>query len=233
MNGPPLGVAGVAHLLLFGVLLPIAAVRTVSVLRAHGWPPRSVLYRSILVQQVFFLGASLIVAWFEDVPLVVRPAHPAHVALGVAGALALVAALWPVWRSSVARRDDRVMQAAPRTRDDMVGWGLVSLAAGIAEEIAFRGVLFVLLLRLTGSAAVAAVLVSVAFGVGHSVQGRGGIAAVSGIALLLHGVTWFTGSLATAMVMHVLYDLCAGIGLRALAGRSWCEEGAERAEGAA
>jgi membrane protease YdiL (CAAX protease family) len=216
----PIGVAGALHILLFGILLPVAAVRSVAALRAHGWPPRGALYRSIVLQQAFFLGASLVVARLEEVPLALRPGQARQLGFGVVGALMLVAALWPVWRRSVARGDERILQAAPRTRGEMVGWSFVSVAAGIAEEIAYRGVLFALLLRVTGSVVAAAVLASVAFGVGHSVQGRGGIAAVSAIALVLHGVTWITGSLATAMVAHVLYDLCAGAGLRVLVGRT-------------
>jgi membrane protease YdiL (CAAX protease family) len=71
-------------------------------------------------------------------------------------------------------------------------------------------VLFALLTTLTGSAWIAALLASAAFGVSHMVQGAQSALIISAIALALHGLVAVSGSIYLAIVVHFLYDLIAG-----------------------
>jgi membrane protease YdiL (CAAX protease family) len=93
----------------------------------------------------------------------------------------------------------------------------VSVAAGVAEEITSRGVLYSLLITATGATWAAVVLASIAFGLGHLVQGWRGAGVVTGFALAFHGLVLLSGSLHLAIVVHVVYDIAAGLSYGRLA----------------
>ncbi len=96
----------------------------------------------------------------------------------------------------------------PRTLIERFTWvSVVSPTAGFCEEFIFRGVLFVLLLDLSGDLVIATALSSLAFGVGHAGYGLtwtvgstvfGAVAALSVVA---------SGSLWPAIIAHALYDM--------------------------
>lgn len=82
---------------------------------------------------------------------------------------------------------------------------LLSITAGIVEETVYRG--FVLWYLFSYMPAWAAVLVSaIAFGLGHSYQGAGGIARVTAIGIVFGALYVFTGSIWVPIVGHILLD---------------------------
>jgi membrane protease YdiL (CAAX protease family) len=88
------------------------------------------------------------------------------------------------------------------------------LAASVAEEAAYRGVAMSILWYATGNPYLSAVLCSLAFAVAHAVQGwRSGLT-IYLVALVMHGLVWFTSSLVPAMIVHALYDFIAGWAIR-------------------
>jgi membrane protease YdiL (CAAX protease family) len=99
---------------------------------------------------------------------------------------------------------------------------VVSLAAGIAEETAYRGVLVVLLASVTASFVVAALLSAAAFAIVHYPQGAKSVGWVFAIGLVMQALVSATGTLYVAMGVHAVYDVTAAI--RA-AGRIKAEEG--------
>lgn len=128
-----------------------------------------------------------------------------YVALGI-GAGALIGAL--ASRLTGRRFEFGTIDAVlPRGRAEL-GWGVVmSLVAGVAEEAYFRLALPLLLTLATGSATFAFAMSLVLFAAAHRYQGWKGVAAtlVAGAA-----ITWaylVTGSLWSAMALHVLVDL--------------------------
>ena len=206
------GLWGGWHLLCFGIALPVAAYASRRKLATQPLPPRVPFFTSVIVQQLLFLVISLGVAWGEAVPLF--PAEvPSLTALGATLLLLAVACVTmrPSWIQAVREREPRVHLTSPRPGLERRHWVGVSLAAGIGEEITYRGVLYVLLWRLTGSVAAAALLSAFFFGAAHVVQGWKAIWITAVFGLVAQGLTLWSGSLYAAMVLHVGYDVVAGL----------------------
>lgn len=130
-----------------------------------------------------------------------------------AGGLALVYAFKRAsptfgWRETAAVRD--IMPSAPREK---ALFALLSVVAGVFEEIAFRGFLPAFLMPWTGSYLLAALPAAVAFGLLHAYQGRHGIVRTALLGLwLAAGVGW-TGSLWPSIFAHAALDLLIGLAL--------------------
>jgi membrane protease YdiL (CAAX protease family) len=108
-------------------------------------------------------------------------------------------------------RRARILRVRPQRPADLPGWFVLSLSAGVFEEIVFRGVMFALVQRLTGDWTSATFLCVLSFTVGHAVQGWAGMVAVAVLAFCLHVIVRMTGSLYPAMAMHFVYDFVAGL----------------------
>ena len=110
---------------------------------------------------------------------------------------------------------------------------MVSVTAGVTEEWLFRGFLLALFTPGMGVAG-AIVASSVLFGVGHAYQGPAGIVRTGIVGLVLAGITWATGSLVPAIVIHAMVDWMQGdIVVRVLADDPAEPETALSAAGAA
>ncbi len=109
-------------------------------------------------------------------------------------------------------RETGVVRAImPATGGEKGVFALLSLAAGVFEELVFRGFLPLFLVPWTGSYLGGALPVAVIFGFLHAYQGRHGIArtAVMG-GMLAAGVVW-TGSLWPSIFAHAALDLILGL----------------------
>ncbi len=216
MSGPgsdlsAIGPLGFGYLALFGGLIPFAAIRSKRRLDEQPLPPKKRYFVSVIVQQVVFLALTLGTAWSLDIEIAApyRPtaAHGALAAVMLVGAVAL---LWPKWRAQVASRARRLYLITPVDRTDHLLWAAISVGAGIGEELAYRGVMFWLAVRLTGSLPLAVGFCTIAFALGHALQGWQSAAVIGVFALGFHGLVLLTGSLIPAMTVHILYDVIAG-----------------------
>jgi membrane protease YdiL (CAAX protease family) len=140
-----------------------------------------------------------------------------------AAVLALGAIVFATWqRLSLTRsRDDEVRRAVlaqleslrpllPHTRAEMRRFGLVSLTAGICEELLFRGLVLWYLASLIPPAA--ALLVGAAlFGMAHAYQGTKGVLQTGLIGLGLVALYVVSGSLWVPMVLHAFVDVNSGL----------------------
>lgn len=109
---------------------------------------------------------------------------------------------------------------APRTTGETAAFTGVSVSAGIAEEIAYRGVLFLLLAHYLDGWWVPALLAAAAFGVAHLFQGwrAAGLAGLMG--LVAQVVVGLTGTLLVAIGVHIVHDVVAGVVIGRRARRS-------------
>lgn len=144
-------------------------------------------------------------------------------AIGVAiGLFIVLAVMISRWRSSeaatVAAARDRLSaleSMLPHTRGELALFRALSVTAGVCEELLFRGFLIWYLGHYTGIIQ-AALLSSLAFGVGHAYQGPRGIAVTALLGAFFSGMYLLTGSLVLPMLIHALMDLHAGwLGFRA------------------
>jgi membrane protease YdiL (CAAX protease family) len=140
----------------------------------------------------------------------------------------------------VRERMRHIEPMLPRTPRDLRAFAVLSITAGICEELLYRGFMIFYLshyLPLIFAAAAAAVI----FGIGHAYQGRRGIALTGMVGAFLSAVYLVAGSLYVPMLLHALMDLHSGhLGYRALqraderdAERTLAAEESERARAAA
>ncbi|MCA8911796.1 MAG: CPBP family intramembrane metalloprotease [Planctomycetes bacterium] len=97
----------------------------------------------------------------------------------------------------------------PRTQFERVLWIVVSLHAGVCEELFFRGYVFGVLNHI-GPWWAAGIVGSLMFGMGHSYQGVRGVASTAVIGMLAIGLYLLTGSLWVGMFAHAVYDMQGG-----------------------
>jgi len=204
--------AGLLVMLLVGLWVPVIAVRSARRLAAGTpMPPR----RTLLSRTIFLLAvltiAAVVVASTNGIVLFPRfILRPLDAGVTLAVLAALCAALPFNWRASSPERRARLGSLVPRNRGDAGLWIATSLAAGIGEEIIYRGVLFTLVWRLTGSPWIAALASAASFTVAHYMQGKRAMMVVGVVALSMQFLAWRTGALYASMFVHTAYDLIAG-----------------------
>lgn len=205
------------------VVLPVGAVRSRSTI-AKGARPRTggrsrpprrsdVLTRALVVQLLLFT-MSFVVARHERMDLWswtgLRPVN-VGIAIGALTLLLVLGALSWQLRTPEERRTLWMRHLLPRTSAQWALWLVLSLAAGVAEETAYRGVLVVLLASVTASFVTAVLLSAAAFALVHYPQGPKSMGWVFAIGLVMQAVVAGTGMLYVAMGVHAVYDVTAAI----------------------
>jgi membrane protease YdiL (CAAX protease family) len=177
----------------------------------HVLPTRSRHFAGTVVTQITLLAASLGVAFAFRLRLF-PPVLPSafDVLLGLAATAALVLLMRPRWEAAVRTGDRRLHFFMPSGAKEKAWWVGVSVAAGIGEEVTYRGVLYLLVLMLTGSAWIAVLLSALLFAGAHAFQSRLSMVIIFGFALVFQGLAIRSGSLYVPMLAHVLYDVAAG-----------------------
>lgn len=94
----------------------------------------------------------------------------------------------------------------PRDRSEVLLGAAISVAAGIGEELFFRLLLPILLAAFVGGIA-GAVIAILLFGLAHAYQGWRGVAVTTLVGALFTAMYLMSGSLAVAMLFHVVIDL--------------------------
>jgi uncharacterized protein len=222
-----------------GLLLALCAVapaldarwlypRFLRAVAAHRPGARPRWYALVIGMAWAFTAAVLAIWAVERRPwaaLYLRPARPLGVWLGLGLSVLYVGLMWVQIRALLARPDGRARlgrQLAgagamlPRTPGERWGFALVSLTAGICEEVLFRG--FVMWCCAAWVGPIGAVLLSsLLFGVGHVYLGVSHIVRTGLVGLAMAGIVIAAGSLWPAILLHTVIDLVAGeIGYRAL-----------------
>lgn len=205
------------------VLLPVLALRSRGVLEAVGRgeasddPTRMQLYVSALVTHAVLLALAAVTGVAQRLPLF-PPVRPGPWEVGAAlAALAAMLVLMQVsdlLRSPQERKEPPAAAILPRTAREWRAYGLMCLAAGVAEEAAYRGVAVALLAPALGSLPAAVLLSATAFAVSHAAQGWKSGVIVFVMALVMHALVEATkdaGGLVLAMGVHALFDLLAGL----------------------
>mgnify|MGYP001298850794 FL=1 len=206
------------HLVLFGAVLPILGWQSGRRFATVSLPPRRQYFATVIVQQLF-LGTIATVVWWRLELDLFTPFRPRWTDLALAAAFlaSAVALAVPQWRRSIEGRDRRIYLVAPRDGPERLLWAGISVAAGIFEEIAYRGVLFWIIEALTGSVLVSVALSALAFSLAHLVQGPKAAGFVFVFGLGFHGLVLATETLSWAIVVHIAFDLIAGYRLGRLA----------------
>lgn len=95
----------------------------------------------------------------------------------------------------------------PRNRQELLLGGVMSINAGVVEELLFRLALPALLYGASGSAVVAVVGSVLFFGALHLYQGVAGIVGTTIVGALMFALYVVFGTIAAPMIAHALFDL--------------------------
>jgi membrane protease YdiL (CAAX protease family) len=204
-----------AHVLYFGILLPVLVFRLHRKFagRKKALPDRKKHFRGATVELAYHAGLSVFVAIVAGIDLFTfETSHLARgLAVGAAFYIAAVLYMQPRWRRAVEKRSPIVSLYMPSDFEERAWWILVSLLAGVGEEITWRGVQTQLLVPIVGTYAVAALLSAISFGGAHFVQGWRSVLVIVVFALGFQAIVLASGGLYVAMLVHVAYDVTAGL----------------------
>lgn len=136
------------------------------------------------------------------------------IGLGLVAVAVLIQQMMSVLRSAENLDDVRdkmgdLAGLAPQTQREIRLFDMVSVTAGVCEEILYRGFLLVVLTPVVGIWT-AVGLTSVIFGLGHAYQGLAGIGKTALVGLVMALLTVFSGSLFIPMLLHAVIDLTSG-----------------------
>ncbi|MGA2951589.1 MAG: CPBP family intramembrane glutamic endopeptidase [Caulobacteraceae bacterium] len=191
---------------------------------------RQRLYRLWLVESLAFFAAGSLAALaiigqigatvrepeaFQPLSAAIRAGLPSHIRTEFAVGIAIGAGVSLIVGLIAARRGGRggVIQLGdigpliPRNGAEMTLAGLLSLAAGLGEELFFRLLLPLLLVQLGAPPLPAFILATVVFGLAHLYQGWVGILATAVIGAALAALYLGSGALWLAMAVHAAFDL--------------------------
>ncbi|MGN6515726.1 MAG: CPBP family intramembrane glutamic endopeptidase [Rhizomicrobium sp.] len=118
--------------------------------------------------------------------------------------------------SAPAEKVERAMKAVrsakitPNTNQELALFMLMSVSAGIWEELVYRGFLIWFLVPLTGIAGAVAISAAI-FGLGHIYQGVRGLVQTACVGLVFGTLYILTASLWWLMVLHAVVDMAGGI----------------------
>jgi membrane protease YdiL (CAAX protease family) len=206
---------GIWFLVLMVVTLPVAVMRAANRQKPAQISRQRISQRLNNVAALIILALmALGVAWRDNIELF-PPFNitPTLTALSIAillGTLALAEALLQA-RSPEERRELWVRQIIPQNNAERFVWLISSTVAGVTEEIIFRGVLYALLVAVTSSVSIAALISALIFAVGHFRQGWKSMVFIFGIALLIQWLVVYAGSLVPAMIIHAIYNMIRGL----------------------
>ena len=191
---------------------------------------RQAMYRRWLVQSFVTFGAIvlvlLVLAW-QQIPLLldeintwdgVRDAREWYASIGggsiaLTVALAFVIVVLPILVLFLARKQEELMAVGdiqamiPRNTAEVRLGALLSLNAGVVEELLFRLALPAVIFGAFGDAWLALVLSVVVFGALHVYQGAFGVVGTMIIGAFLMVLYVASGSIVVPIIVHALIDL--------------------------
>lgn len=215
--GTVLGFWGALYLAFLLELLPALAVAQLPMVDDEGPLPRTPVYLS---SAAVILGVGL-------VGLLVGRREFGWEAMGLVGARWELVVPWTVGLSLGAlfllfsflllrrtfglRESPLLVQLLPKTGKEKAVFVFLSMAAGLGEEVAFRGYLMPALTQLFGWEWGAALLSSGVFGLLHAYQGWLGILRTALLGLVLAASFIVSGVLWPAILAHAILDIIAGL----------------------
>ncbi len=212
-----MSIALICLAILSGVLFPLYALITAKKTQAYLQENPQLLiqtYKSIMVMQWAMCLPVLILLSLKEAGLASIGLHfltnPLSIA-GLPGAIFLAYQLvrvlpYPEKRLIKTKKKLKaVLYILPKNGQEHKWSIMVSITAGICEEILFRGLLYELLAQYM-LPFYAILIVNTMFGLGHAGTKLKNMLSTMGLGLLWSTIYYFTGSLWVPILMHILVD---------------------------
>jgi len=215
--GTPLGFWGAMYLAFLLELLPALAVAQLPLVDDDGPLPRVPVYLSSAAVILGIGCIGLMVGWRElgaEAMGIASASWGSVFAWTVGLSLVAILLLWVflLFRKVAGIRESALLvQLLPKTGTEKILFVFLSFAAGVGEEIAYRGYLIPALTLLLGWDWGAAILSSAVFGLLHAYQGWLGIVRTAALGLVLASSFILSGVLWPAILAHAILDLIAGL----------------------
>ncbi|MBZ5538375.1 MAG: CPBP family intramembrane metalloprotease [Acidobacteriia bacterium] len=132
--------------------------------------------------------------------------------------LVIAAPFWFVWEEA-AQLMHNVLGAShakpidallPQGALEIMLWCVLSVSAGVCEEIVFRGYFQKQFQALTGSIVLAVLAQAVVFGIGHAYQGTKQVVVITGLGVLYGVLAAWRKNLRPGMIAHAWSDVYGG-----------------------
>jgi hypothetical protein len=133
------------------------------------------------------------------------------VALALLSAGVLLACFWGMGRTLGLEESPILRELLPQSGRERRVFVLLSICAGLGEELAYRAYAVLALEAIVGSAWAALAIACVPFGLVHVYQGRIGVVRTYLLGLVLGASFLATGSLWPAVIAHALIDVVGGL----------------------
>ncbi len=118
------------------------------------------------------------------------------------------------WRDRTLEKRNTSLSFVPANRTELLHFAFLALAAGIGEEIIFRGYLIHYMLHWTGNSPIgilyACLVSSALFAFLHGYQGWSSMIKIFFISMLFAGIFVFSQSLLIVILIHTFIDLISG-----------------------
>jgi membrane protease YdiL (CAAX protease family) len=215
--GTPLRFWGALYLAFLVELLPALALAQLPLVSDEEPLPRIPVYFSSAAVILFIGGFGLAVGRGElglETMGLRSATWPSILVWTLGLALAALVLLWVfllIRKAIELRETPLLVQLLPKTGAEKTVFVVLSLAAGVGEELAYRGFLVPVLTLLLGWSGGAALLSSVLFGLLHAYQGWLGIIRTTALGFVLAGSLILTGVLWPAILAHAILDVIAGV----------------------
>jgi len=196
------------------IYLPVAMYRAIQKQKTKDAvvPTFRQICRSAILGISLYTTLALMTAYAVNLPLF-RPWRPStnEILIGIAmlfGWFVIRASILPWLRKGAPQNN---MLRFPTTWRQLALWGVVSIVAGVGEEIIYRGVLYDCLGWVLHQNIVAAVISALVFSYLHVGQGWKSGVFIFILALTFQWLVSYAGSLYMAMLIHATYDLAVGL----------------------
>lgn len=161
--------------------------------------------KKVPLRQLLGERRSGIKAWFTDVGVA---------ALFWIWAMAVLAAIGLVLKLAHFTMPEKTIAGlAPHNAVELLLWILLSVSAGICEELVFRGYLLQQFTRMSGKVWVGVLCSSLLFGGAHGYEGAGGMIAITAYGAMFCVLAIKRRSLRAGMMAHAWHDSITGVAL--------------------
>lgn len=206
--------ARAATVVLVGVLpLLLAAQAGIDPSALREAPVEAAYFSSMVL--IWIIGAAAawagIASGFSTSEMSLVPLGFVQAAVWIGAATLAAFAIALIGRRLGWRESEMLEWLLPESLRERALFVVLSISAGIGEELAYRAFLIPALVRASGSVALAVVVSSVAFGMMHGYQQSSGAVRASLLGALLAVPMLVTGSVIPSMATHALYDILAGL----------------------